>query len=374
MTATDGSKRDDERPNKGKNDEGRMSLVEHLTELRTRIVRSVIAIAVGAVVGWFLFPEIIELILNPYCDTLPEGSQASQDCDLRVDEPLEALSTRMMVAGYVGIGLAVPVWLWQAWRFIAPGLYPHERRHGIAFVALGVILFVAGALLAFWTLPRALEFLIDIGGQDFRAEFRARAYIEFVIKMMLAFGLGFEFPLVLVFLQVLGVLQYSSRSPDTVGYAIVGITILVAVITPSRRSRSALLALAGSHVPLLRGRHRVRLAPQGAAGAPRRTCTQPVEPLLDLPFDARRLPAPTPIDAPAGRWHGPLWSPRSDRSRQDRGGRPRTSSWRSERGTQGVLHHADQGPCPTRSSTTSCGPGTAPTPWACSRGTHRRQR
>ena len=242
MTATEGSKRDDERPKKEKKqDEGRMSLVEHLTELRTRIIRSVIAIAVGAVVGWIFFPQIIDFILEPYCDSIADN--ARPDCTLRVDEPLESLSTRMMVAGYVGIGLAVPVWLWQAWRFIAPGLYPHERRHGITFVFLGVILFASGAALAFWTLPRALEFLIDIGGPDFFAEFRARAYIEFVIKMMLAFGLGFEFPLLLVFLQILGIVQHESLARQR-RLAIVGIVILVAVITPSGDPIS-LLALAG---------------------------------------------------------------------------------------------------------------------------------
>ena len=242
MTATEGSKRDDERPKKEKKqDEGRMSLVEHLTELRTRIIRSVIAIAVGAVVGWIFFPQIIDFILEPYCDSIADN--ARPDCTLRVDEPLESLSTRMMVAGYVGIGLAVPVWLWQAWRFIAPGLYPHERRHGITFVFLGVILFASGAALAFWTLPRALEFLIDIGGPDFFAEFRARAYIEFVIKMMLAFGLGFEFPLLLVFLQILGIVQHESLARQR-RLAIVGIVILVAVITPSGDPIS-LIALAG---------------------------------------------------------------------------------------------------------------------------------
>ncbi len=221
--------------------DGRMSLVEHLTELRTRIIRSVIAIAIGAVVGWFLYTPIIDFILSPYCDSI--ASTERPDCALRVDEPLEGLSTRMMVAGYVGIGLAVPVWLWQAWRFISPGLYPHEKRHGVTFVALGVALFVSGASLAYWTLPRALEFLIDIGGPDLFTEFRARAYIEFVIKMMMAFGLGFEFPLLLVFLQILGLVTHQALAKQR-RLAIVGIVILVAVITPSGDPIS-LLALAG---------------------------------------------------------------------------------------------------------------------------------
>lgn len=222
--------------------EGRMSLMAHLTELRTRVIRSVIAIAIGALVGWFLYNRIIDFILEPYCDTLASGG-GDGDCSLRVDEPLEGLSTRMMVAGYTGIGLAVPVWLWQGWRFISPGLYPHEKRNGVVFVVLGVLLFAGGASLAFWTLPRALEFLIDIGGPDLFTEFRARAYIEFVIKMMLAFGLGFEFPLLLAFLQILGLVTPQALAKQR-RLAIVGIVILVAVITPSGDPIS-LLALAG---------------------------------------------------------------------------------------------------------------------------------
>ena len=187
--------------------------------------------------GWFLYFDVVNLLLEPYCEVL------ETDCDLRVDEPLEGLSIRMMVAGYIGIALAVPVWLWQAWSFISPGLYPHERRHGVTFVALGVVLFVMGVLLAFWTLPRALEFLTQIGGDDLRTEFRARAYIEFIIKMMLAFGLGFEFPLVLVFLQILGILTPEALAAQR-RLALVGIVILVAVITPSGDPIS-LIALAG---------------------------------------------------------------------------------------------------------------------------------
>jgi sec-independent protein translocase protein TatC len=227
-------------------DEGRMTLVEHLGELRTRIIRSAIAIAVGAIVGWIAYESILSFLLEPYCDAVAPsvgGAEREQVCTLQVLSPLEGLSTRMLVAGYVGIALAVPVWLWQAWRFIAPGLYPHERRYGAAFVTLGVVLFGLGAALAFWTLPRALEFLIDIGGEDLVTEFRAQPYIEFIIKMMLAFGLGFEFPLLLVFLQILGIVT----PQDLAKYrrlAIVGIVVLVAVVTPSGDPIS-LLALSG---------------------------------------------------------------------------------------------------------------------------------
>ncbi len=223
-------------------DDGRMTLIEHLTELRTRIIRSVLAIGVCAVVGWFLYKPALRAIVEPYCEALGDKCPAD-GAVLVLYEPLEGLSLRMMVAGYIGVALAVPIWLWQAWRFISPGLYPHERRHGLSFVVIGVALFVMGAGLAYWTLPRALQFLIDIGGEDLVTQYRGRAYVEFIIKMMMAFGLGFEFPLVLVFLQILGVLDYSTLARFR-RYAIVGIVILVAVITPSGDPIS-LLALAG---------------------------------------------------------------------------------------------------------------------------------
>ena len=203
-----------------------MGVLEHLTELRIRIIRSLIAVLIGAIAGWVLYPEIISFILGPYCETL------GTDCTLRVDEPLEGINTRFMVSTYVGLALAVPVWLWQFWKFVSPGLHKGERRQGLFLVGGGIVLFVAGTMLAFLTLPRALDFLVTIGGTDLITEFRAKAYISFVIKMMLAFGLGFQLPVVLIILQRLGILSYVTLRRQW-RYAVVIIVVVVAVLTPS---------------------------------------------------------------------------------------------------------------------------------------------
>ena len=205
---------------------GRMGVLDHLTELRIRIIRSLIAVLIGAIAGWVLYPEIISFILDPYSETL------GTDCTLRVDEPLEGLNTRFMVSTYVGLALAVPVWLWQFWKFVSPGLHKGERRQGLFLVGGGSVLFVAGTMLAFLTLPRALDFLVTIGGTDLITEFRAKAYISFVIKMMLAFGLGFQLPVVLIILQRLGILSYVTLRRQW-RYAVVIIVVVVAVLTPS---------------------------------------------------------------------------------------------------------------------------------------------
>lgn len=213
-----------------------MRVLEHLGELRTRIILALVATALAGVAGWILYPLILDFILQPYCDTL------ERDCTLRVDEPLEGLNTRFMVAAYSGIILAFPVILWQFWKFISPGLHRNEKRHGIIMVGFGASLFAFGCYLAFATLPRALDFLVTIGGTDLVTEFRAKAYITFIIKMMLAFGIGFQLPVVLITLQRLNMLQYEMLRRQW-RYAVVIIVIVVAVITPSGDPIS-LLALA----------------------------------------------------------------------------------------------------------------------------------
>jgi sec-independent protein translocase protein TatC len=218
-------------------DEGRMTVVEHLTELRTRLIRSFIAIALGAVICWFAYDWILDFLLEPYCQSLPPDQRAQTDvfgagCKLYVRDPLEPFSVRLTVAGYGGLALAMPVVLWQMWRFIAPGLYVHEKKYAVPFVVGGVMLFALGAGLAYWSIPRALQFLADIGGEELIALFSPQEYLGFVIKMIIAFGIGFEFPIVLIFLQIIGILDNRTLRKYR-SYAVVGIVILVAVITPS---------------------------------------------------------------------------------------------------------------------------------------------
>jgi sec-independent protein translocase protein TatC len=161
---------------------------------------------------------------------------------LFITDPLEGFSTRLKVSGYTGVVLAMPVVLWQLWRFVTPGLHRRERRLAVPFVSSAVGLFVLGAGLAFWTLPKALEFLVEIGGENLETIFSPGKYLGLVTFMMLAFGLAFEFPVVLVFLQLARILP-SRKLRDWRRPVAVGIFVFVAIVTPSQDPYS-LFALA----------------------------------------------------------------------------------------------------------------------------------
>lgn len=150
-----------------------LSVLDHLTELRDRIIKSVLAVAVGAVVCWFLYPAIFDVLVDPYCNL--QGATVD-DCRLLQTEPLEAFSIRLKIAGYGGIALAMPVLLWQVWRFIVPGLHANEKRWAYPFVGSALVLFVLGAALAFHTLTPALEFLTEVGGEGLQQQFRPAPY------------------------------------------------------------------------------------------------------------------------------------------------------------------------------------------------------
>jgi len=226
-----------QRPDGG--DGGHMTLMEHLAELRNRLIKSVIAVAVCVVGCWILYPYILDLLLEPYCKTFPVEDRIDSHlfgpdggCNLYVSSPLEPFSVRITLVGYSGLALAMPVLLWQAWRFIAPGLYRHEKRYAVPFVAAGVLLFFLGVALAYWSLPRALDFLKDIGGPDLVSLFSPQRYLGFVVRMMVAFGIAFQFPIVLIGLQAMGIVENRTLRKIR-SYAVVGIVVLVAVITPS---------------------------------------------------------------------------------------------------------------------------------------------
>ena len=216
-----------------------MSIVEHLSELRRRLVISAVAVAVGAVIAFAFYDQILEFLKQPYCDTLKEGVA----CKLFITDPLEGFATRLKVATWAGFLLASPVVLFQFWRFITPGLNPNEKRYAVPFVGSSVILFCLGAVLARLTFPKALDFLLAVGGEDLEAILSPSKYLRLVMLVGLAFGVAFLFPVVLVFLQLANVLT-SRRLASWRRQALVGIFVIAAVITPSQDPYS-LFAMAG---------------------------------------------------------------------------------------------------------------------------------
>jgi sec-independent protein translocase protein TatC len=208
---------------------GRMSLVEHLTELRRRLVLSAIAVALGGVVAFVLYNHILNFLVHPYCSISPKG----QKCTLFIQDPLEGFATRLKVAGYVGLFIASPVVLFQMWRFITPGLHPREKKYAVPFVASSIVLFVFGAVIAMLTFPQALHFLIAVGGPNLQTIFSPGKYLNLILLMIVAFGVAFEFPVVLVFLELAGVLS-TARLKAWRRWAIVVIFVIAAVITPSQ--------------------------------------------------------------------------------------------------------------------------------------------
>ncbi len=225
-------------------EDGRMTLMEHLTELRNRIVISVVAVAIAAIIGFIIYPQLMDFLATPLreatkntrCNGGPKGSCSR----LITTDYLQPFIVRLKLASYFGIFASSPIVLWQVWRFVTPGLNDKERRYALPFMLSSIVLFVMGAFVAWFTLPRALGFLIDIGGPTLDVHSTANAYVTLVGLMFLAFGLSFEFPVLLVFLLLVKVLTTATLRKYR-RHAIVGITIFAAVITPSQDPYSLFL-------------------------------------------------------------------------------------------------------------------------------------
>ena len=216
--------------------EGTMTLVEHLEELRYRLVISIVAIAFGGVIAWFLFDPVVSLLRAPYCDyweTVPESIRTTEECTFFFSGALEPALIKFKLVGYMALFFALPVVLYQLWGFVVPGLTKRERRLAIPFVASSVLLFALGALFAYLTLPRALQFLLGFAGEGFSPLLTGDRFFSFVVLVALSFGLSFEFPVVLVALQMVGALS-SQRLRSWRRQAVVIIVVFAAVLTPSQ--------------------------------------------------------------------------------------------------------------------------------------------
>jgi sec-independent protein translocase protein TatC len=206
----------------------RMTLIEHLAELRSRLVKSVIALTVGSIIGFALSNRILDVLVDPYCK-----AQRGRSCQLVVIDPLEGFATRIKLALFVGVVLASPVILWQVWRFVTPGLHKNEKRYAIPFIASSIALFVAGGFVAVLTFPKALDFLIAVGGPELVPLFSPSKYLRLYMLVVAAFGLSFEFPILLIFLQLARILRSAQLRTWRRG-SIIAIFVFAAVITPSQ--------------------------------------------------------------------------------------------------------------------------------------------
>jgi sec-independent protein translocase protein TatC len=214
---------------------GTMTLIEHLEELRHRVILSCIALGAGAVVGWFLYPIFISIVTHPFCNyvaSLPKDRRPPTGCDLVANGALDPFTVKLKVVFALGLFVALPVILYQLWAFIVPGLTSRERRMAVPFIASSMVLFALGALMAYITLPKGLGFLLGFAGEDIVPLITASSFIGFVVLLTLAFGLSFEFPILLIFLGLAGVVS-SAKLRSWRRSAIVLIAVFAAVITPS---------------------------------------------------------------------------------------------------------------------------------------------
>ncbi len=209
-----------------------MSIMEHLNELRMRIIRCVLAVAIGFCVFLAFYDPIKSFLTQPYRNLCRARPDFKCDGSLYSLGPLDGFGARMKLCAYGGIVIALPVILWQIWRFVVPALSKKEKRYAVPFISSTIILFGVGCWLAYWTLDKALEFLIAWSGTDVTSTFQVTKYVMLVVLMMLAFGVGFLSPVLVVFIQLAGLV-----TPKTLikqwRYAIMIIFVTAAVITPS---------------------------------------------------------------------------------------------------------------------------------------------
>ncbi|MGE0528304.1 MAG: twin-arginine translocase subunit TatC [Bdellovibrionales bacterium] len=206
-------------------DEQQMSLVEHLTELRTRLIRALLGVAVGIGASLFYAPQIFTLIRKPIQPFL------GKDGGLVFTGPMDSFLAHIKVGVLSGIILTCPFWLYQIWMFVSPGLYKNERKYAAAFISAGSLLFLAGVMFVYYFVyPTAFEYLLSFGS-DLKPMITIDAYLGFFVMTTLMFGIAFELPLALVLLAMMGIIDAAFLRKQR-RYAIVVLALAAAILTP----------------------------------------------------------------------------------------------------------------------------------------------
>jgi sec-independent protein translocase protein TatC len=234
------------RSRRSSNPEARMSLVEHIRELRSRVLKSLLAMLVGAVIAWIFYPHIWHFIKAPYCrlpqhaldQPLAHGGQHT--CTLYVTGLFDSLFMQFKISIAVGILMASPVWMYQLWAFIAPGLHLRERRWAYFFGGSAIPLFAIGGTVAYFAMSKGLRFLLHVVPAGVQPLITINTYLGYALMMLLIFGLAFELPLAVMLLNVAGVLTHR-RFRKWRRMIIFGVFAFAAVATPSPDPISMLL-------------------------------------------------------------------------------------------------------------------------------------
>jgi sec-independent protein translocase protein TatC len=209
-----------------------MPLTEHLRELRSRLVKAGIAIGIGMVVGWVYYAQLFAWLSAPFSGAVEQARSEGREVTLALTGVADPFVLQMQIAAMAGIVLASPVWLYQLWRFVTPGLHRNERRWAFAFVAVATPLFLAGVALAYAVLPLGLQVLLGFTPENVENIVSVDRYLSFFLRTVLVFGVGFLVPLMLVLLNFAGVLP-GRKLLGWWRWIILGVMLFAAVATPT---------------------------------------------------------------------------------------------------------------------------------------------
>lgn len=216
--------------------EKNQNLTEHLKELRYRLIRSVWAVAITAIIAYAYSEQIFDYLRLPAQKYLPQGG-------LVFTHPTDKFMAHIKIAVFAGIGLSCPVWLYQLWSFVAPGLYQKEKKYAGLFISSGSLLMLLGITFCYFlVLPPAFEFLFNFGGSVDKPMITITEYLGFVVQMTLMFGVAFQLPLILVLLGLTGIVTAKFlRKQRRIAYFLLGIASAVLTPTPDALSMFMML-------------------------------------------------------------------------------------------------------------------------------------
>jgi sec-independent protein translocase protein TatC len=264
------------RAQREQNPEGRMPLMDHIRELRNRVVKMLLALGAAMIVGFIFFTPVWHVIDRPLCAATIRGHTGCNSLgfnELVFNGPLDPFYLRVKVALIVAVILSSPIWLYQLWAFVAPGLYAREKRWGYLFLGTAVPLFLLGVALAYLSLGRSMHYLLGLTPHGVGNLIEVDQYMSFVMAMLLAFGIAFELPLLIVMLNLAGILTHE-RFRKWRRVMIFGVFLIAGMANPSP-DPITMLILGGGCAALVEvaevivwsnDRRRARLHPDPYAG------------------------------------------------------------------------------------------------------------